>query len=260
MMKIGCCAYSYRDYITTGKMTLEGFIEEAHKIRLDGVELTGYYFTSTERKYLHNLKRLCLEKGLSISMASCGAHLFNPKEETEKNIEEIKRWLEVAYELGAPCLRVFGGRWPTPNYTKEEAIKIAIETGKACVRYAEDLGVVIALENHGGITRLADDVVKIIEGVNSDWFKLNLDTGNYPDNLYVDMEKSAPYTVHVHAKVESRTEKGPIKLDYTKIRQILEGVGYNGWISIEFEVENQDPVGEVPKFAEYLQRVFSGIS
>ena len=262
MMKIGCCAYSYRDQILSGKMTLKSFIEEAHNIRLDGVELTGYYFKSTEKPYLYRLKRLCLEKGLSISMVSCGAHLWSPREEdVKRDLNEIKRWVKVAYELGAPCLRVFGGRWPPAGglagFTIDDAIEAAIEVGGECADFGADYGVVIALENHGGITRFADDVIRIIRGVGSDWFRLNLDTGNYRDRIYEDIEKSAPYTVHVHAKTGVKLSGGSVEipLDYGRIRHILEGVEYNGWISIEYEAE-EDPMVGVPRFAEELRKVF----
>ena len=263
MIKIGCCAYSYRELINRGKMTLESFIEEAHKIRLDGVELTGYYFQSKERPYLYRLKRLCLEKGLPISMVSCGAHLWSAEKEKRENvIEEIKQWIDITHELGAPCLRVFGGRWPPPpEYatewkSMEHAVDAAVEVGRACAEYGASRGVVVALENHGGITRFADDVIRIIEEVDSKWFRLNLDTGNYRDRPYEDIEKSIPYTVHIHAKVAVKSGTGSVKLDYEKIRRILDDAEYNGWVSIEYE-EKENPLKGVPRFAEYLRTVFS---
>lgn len=43
MIKIGCAAYSYRNYFEKGTMSHEDFIEEAHRIGLDGVKLTLYW-------------------------------------------------------------------------------------------------------------------------------------------------------------------------------------------------------------------------
>ncbi|HIE14977.1 TPA: sugar phosphate isomerase/epimerase [Candidatus Bathyarchaeota archaeon] len=262
LIKIGCCAYSYRDLLVKGNMSLEDFVEEAYKNRLDGVELTSYYFKSTEKRYLYSLKRLCLEKGLSISMVSCGAHLWSPeREEREKNLEKIKRWINITYELGAPCLRVFGGRWPPPqeNLEKkpsiEDAINEAIEIGEKSAEYTTDRGVVIALENHGGITISADDVIKIIKGVDSPWFRLNLDTGNYKEDIYCEIEKSTPYAVHVHAKVSLKRRGEVLKLNYERIRKILMNAGYNGWISIEYE-EAENPKTGIPRFISYLKNIF----
>ena len=39
-MKIGCCAYSYRQYLLSGEMNLEDFIDTAVELGIDGVELT----------------------------------------------------------------------------------------------------------------------------------------------------------------------------------------------------------------------------
>ncbi len=56
-MKIGCCAYSYRKYLTSGRMSLEQFVDIASDLGIEGVELTSYYFPSTDAAYLHSLKR-----------------------------------------------------------------------------------------------------------------------------------------------------------------------------------------------------------
>ena len=47
-MKIGCAAYSFRQYLTNGEMNLEGFLQKAVEMDMDGVELTAYYFPSTD--------------------------------------------------------------------------------------------------------------------------------------------------------------------------------------------------------------------
>ena len=56
-MRIGCCAYSYRDALTSGSMTLEQFLDAAVAMNLDGVELTTYYLKQTDRDYLNRIKR-----------------------------------------------------------------------------------------------------------------------------------------------------------------------------------------------------------
>ena len=66
-MKIGCCAYSYRQYLLSGKMNLKEFIDTAVEIEVDGVELTSYYFPSTKLNYLNEIKQYCFKKGIDIS-------------------------------------------------------------------------------------------------------------------------------------------------------------------------------------------------
>ncbi|MGB9717305.1 MAG: sugar phosphate isomerase/epimerase family protein [Thermoproteota archaeon] len=252
MIKIGCAAYSYRDYLKDGRMSYEDFIEEAHSIGLDGVEMTLYWLPSREPQYFRNLKRIALSRGLPISCAGISTNFCNPDPmERERMIKAVEEGVSIARELGAPALRVFGGYVPE-GYSEEQAILWTIEALRRCVKYADENGVVIALENHGGITARADSVVRIVESVGSPWLRVNLDLGNYRESTYKDIAKTVPYAVHIHGKV-SVSEN--IRVDYEKVKRILEDKDYNGFISIEYE-EKEDPKTGVREFARYLLRLF----
>lgn len=252
MIKIGCAAYSYRDYLQDGRMSYEDFIEEAHRLGLDGVELTLYWLPSDESAYFRKLKRLALFRGLPISCAGISTNFCNPDpSEREKAVRSVERGLDIAHELGAPCLRVFAGYIPE-GHTVADATDWTVQALKKCAHIAENTGVVIAVENHGGVTARADNVVKIIEGVGSAWVRVNLDLGNYIESTYEEIAKTLPYAVHLHAKV---SVGGDGKLDYRKIRTILEEGDYNGFLSIEYEEEEDSKTG-VPDFARHLFTLF----
>lgn len=252
MIKIGCAAYSYREYLKDGSMTYEDFIEEAYHIGLDGVELTLYWLPSKDASYFRKLKRLSLSRGLPISCAGISTNFCNPNiSERKQAIKAAKEGLDMAYELGAPCLRVFGGRVPEGS-TETEATEWTIESLRSCIGHAEDRGVVIAMENHGGVTARADNVMRIVKGVDSPWFRMNLDLGNYRESTYDEIAKTVPYAVHTHAKVS--VARG-VKLDYQRVKEILEAEGYNGFLSIEYEEEEDAKTG-VPRFAENLLNLF----
>ena len=107
-MRIGCCAYSYRQYLTSGDMVIEDFIDLASDIGIDGVELTAYYFPTTEKDYLHSLKRRCLVQGVDVSGAAVGSKLTLAfEDERAAEVRMVKEWLGHAVELGAPELRFF---------------------------------------------------------------------------------------------------------------------------------------------------------
>ncbi|MEM2849855.1 MAG: sugar phosphate isomerase/epimerase family protein [Candidatus Bathyarchaeia archaeon] len=252
MIKIGCAAYSYRDYLKDGRMGYEDFIEEAYRIGLDGVELTLYWIPSKDPSYLRKLKRLAFSRGLPISCAGISTNFCTPDgSERERMVKAVEEGLNIARELGAPALRVFGGYTPR-GYTEAEATNWTIEALKTCVSYAEEKGVVIALENHGGITARADNVAKIVKSVGSPWLGVNLDLGNYTESTYEDIAKTIPYTVHIHGKIS--ITKG-VSVDYGEVKEMLVKGGYNGFISIEYE-EEEDPKTAVPKFAKYLLNLF----
>ncbi len=144
-MRVGCCAYSYRQYLgnyrdpkdpKTGTMTLESFMQRCSDMDLDGVELTGYYFASTDDAYLNRLKALACKLGLHISGAAVGNNFcqVDPADRA-RQVADVKKWTDVAYKLGAPCLRVFAGPAPQGR-TDEECMGWVVQCLKECAAYA----------------------------------------------------------------------------------------------------------------------------
>ncbi|MGQ9730116.1 MAG: sugar phosphate isomerase/epimerase family protein [Candidatus Zipacnadales bacterium] len=254
-MRLGCCAYSYRDLLKDGRWTLEDFIRTCCELGLDGVELTSYYFPTTERAYLNTIKRCCASYGLHISGGAVGSNFCKADPgERRAQVEMTKEWIDHCVVLGAPCIRVFAG--PVPEgHTEEEAVDWAVAALRECAAYGKERGVVVALENHGGITASAQQVDRLVREVNNDWFGVNLDFGNYR-NPATEFALTAPHAVTTHAKVTYRdTEGNRQKVDYALVRQVMEGVGYRGYISIEYE-EPEDAVEGVARFVEELKTVF----
>ena len=251
-MKISCAAYSFRQYLQSGEMSLEDFIRKGYEMGLDGVELTAYYFPATEAEYLKRLKRLALTYGLDIAGTAIGGSFALPEEARTEQVALAREWVDVSVTLGAPCLRVFAG--PVPEgHTEQEAMAWCIAGLKEAAEYAEEKGVVLALENHGGITATFEQVRQLVEGVGSDWLRVNLDLGNYRADPYREIAETVPYAVTTHVKTQARDASGqPFLLDHPRILQILREKGYKGYLSIEYEAE-EDPLLAVPRFANYLK-------
>lgn len=260
-MHVSCAAYSFRDALNSKQMTLEKFLEKSKEMGLDGVELTAYYFPETSEEYLKRLKRLAFRYGLDISGTAVGNNFCQADpEKRREHIAMVKKWLDISMILGAPCLRVFAGSVPQ-GYTEGEARKWTIEALKECAEYAGSKGVMLALENHGGITATADQTISLVKAVESEWIGINLDCGNYRQSPYQEIENTAPYAITVHAKTHVHTPSGIQELDYDRILQILKKAGYRGYITIEYE-EKEDPFVAVPRFARqllYLVRKHEGV-
>jgi len=253
-MKLGCCAYSYRDYLTKDQMTLEQFITLCREMDLDGVELTAYYFRTTAKEYLHRIKRHCFREGLHIAGTAVGSNFTQADAEARlKQVQMTKNWIDHAVILGAPSIRVFAGGVPE-GHTEEEAFRWAVECLQECAEYGGQHGVVVALENHGGITATGDQVKKLVQAVDHDWFGINLDFGNYR-TPYAEYEQTAPHAVTTHAKVTYRSLEGKkTPVDYARVVEIMKAVGYQGYLNIEYEEPEEARVG-VPRFVEELKRV-----
>jgi len=253
-MRLGCCAYSYRDLLTRGEMTLPQFVEVCAKLGLDGVELTAYYFPTTERSYLNDIKRCCAAYGLHISGTAVGSNFCQPNEgKLRGQIDLTKAWIDHSVVLGAPCIRVFAG--PAPEgHTEDEAVAWAVAAMRECAEYGGERGVLVALENHGGITATAEQVLRLVREVNHEWFGVNLDFGNFRDPS-AEFPPVAPHAVTTHAKVTHYDVAGnPQKVDYRFVREVMEAVGYRGYLNIEYE-EPEDPTTGVPAFVEELRTI-----
>lgn len=83
--------------------------------------------------------------------------------------------------------RVFGGTVPKGRSEDEAAGWVASILQRAG-EYAGTQGVILGLENHGGITLMADRIIQIIKKVDSPWVAMNLDTGNFRDDSYARSE------------------------------------------------------------------------
>jgi len=113
--------------------------------------------------------------------------------------------------------------------------------------------VILALENHGGLTADAAGTLALVEPFDGNpWVRLNLDFGNFTGDIYGQYEACAPCTATTHTKVTVRQGEGREPIDYRRVVRIMRAAGYNGYISIEYE-EKEPPIPAVERFAAYLR-------
>lgn len=256
-IKVGCAAYSYKKYLKGegASMALEDFIETAAEIGCDGVELTSYYFPADVTiQYINKLKRRAFLLGLDVSGTAVGNRFtFPPGKERDAQVAGLKKWINHAAEMGAPCMRIFAGAAPEGS-SEEEAIRWVVECIRECADLAAQRGVLLALENHHGVTSTAEQVLAIVGAVKSEWVGVNLDTGNFrTEDPYADIAKLAPYAVTTHFKTEITPSSGAKeKADPKRIVGILRDAGYRGYLTLEYEAAD-DPKTAVPQVIRSLK-------
>lgn len=256
-MCVSCCAYSYREELQNGSMTLEGFLETIAGLGFDAAELTAYYFPATDRPYLNRIKRRVHELGLAVSGTAVGNDFTQPDAEgRRKHVQMTKDWIHHSVVLGAPTLRVFAGP-VREGVAWEEALKWCAACLQECAVEAEKEGVILVLENHGGLTSDAEGTLNLLKEVGSDWLRLNLDFGNFTGDVYRQFQLCAPYAAATHAKVHYNGPSGREAVDYERVRAILQEAGYRGYIAMEYE-EPEPARSGVPAFAQTLFRAFRG--
>ncbi|MBM3246030.1 MAG: sugar phosphate isomerase/epimerase [Candidatus Omnitrophica bacterium] len=261
-MKLGLCSWSYHKSLEAGNLTFSGLLEKAAgELKLGGIDIIADHLPGADKKSLLTYKKMATDLHLTICCLSPGNNFGKAAAaERKKEVEAIKKWLEAGFILGAPVLRIFSG-WPEPCADKEKLWPLMVECIKECEKYAKDAGIVLAIEPHndGGFLPTAVDTLRLVKEINSEWVKLNLDTGNYQDkDNYKAIEDTIGYAPHIHAKVHHMSEDNrELYFDYDRIFQILKKAQYRGFFSLEFEGQDffqQDEMVYIPKAVAMLKR------
>ena len=270
---LSLAGYSFRDYMKDSTHKRDKQADPAKQIDLfqfvdycadhgcTGTELTSYYFPKElTTDYLIRLRRHAFLRGVAVSGTAVGNNFAQPKgARRDQEIADVKQWIDRAAILGAPHIRVFAGS--PDGISKEEALELCTAALQECSDYAGTRGIMLGLENHGGIVSEPADLLKIIRGVKSPWLGVNLDTGNYfTEDPYGDMTQLAPYAVNVQIKPEigrrrdGRVQKEPA--DLPRVVKIIRDANYQGYLALEYE-SAEDPWTAVPRLLKQLAGLFA---
>ena len=254
----GCCAYSYDKDLRHGSMTLEDFILKAVEFEIVAVDMTAYYFKSTDPEYLHNLRQLAYRHGVAFSGVACGASMVQATADKRADVlSQIRKWVDVTDELGASHLRIFAGTLPDGTNMKE-AIDWVVESMKPACDYSGRKGITLGLEDHEGVTQTSDVCLEIMQRVGSPYASINLDITNFiatpTQDAYAQIAACLPYStgnIHIRDHFYDHT---PVDMD--RVWQMFAQAGYQGYVSAEYEVSFPDslpPSTGVPKLLESIR-------
>jgi sugar phosphate isomerase/epimerase len=246
----GCCAYSYRAYLTSGQMTMEDFLLKAVDLGVHGVDITTYWLKSTEPAYLHSLRHLAFRHGLPFSGAAIKTEMCqSDPARREVEVANIRKWVDATELLGASHLRVFGGKVPD-GATDAQAIDWTAETMKPACDYAAQKGITLGLESHHGITGKASNILAILIRVDSPFAGCNLDISNFAEDPYSQVESLIPFATHTHIRDWYGDPHKPLDLD--RMWQMFAKGGYQGYMSVEYEGD-EDAMTGVPKLVDRVK-------
>jgi len=252
----GLCAYSFREDLKSGKMTMEDFIRKGVDLRTQGVDMTGYWWKSQDPSYLTGLRHLAFKNGMMFSGAACGSSMVQTDAAKRAQIlDEIKKWTDATALLGAPHLRIFGGPVPA-GVTVAQALDWCVETMKPACDYAATKGVTLGVENHDGVTQKADVCLELMRRVDSPYAGINLDITNFvadsDDDQYRQIEACIPYATHTH--IRDRFGDSHHAIDFDRVWKMFAKGGYKGFMSVEYEGE-EDPNTGVPKLLDRIRQL-----
>ncbi len=274
--RIGVSTYSFWQFNGPKENSpIEDCIEKAAEMGFDGIEFLLMQMESTENSYLQKLKRQAFQAGLDImGFSTHQGFVFPVKERRDEEIKKTIGQIETAYQLGIPTMRLNTGRWGTTKsfddlmankgiepilegYTDDEGFKWVIDAIEQCLPTAEKCGVVLGLENHWGLGRTAEGVLRIVDAVDSPWLQVTADTGNFLERQYEQLEMLAPKTFLIQAKTYFGGGKWyTLDIDYNRVAEIFRKVNYRGYVSVEFEGK-ADPMEAVPQSLKTIRDAFT---
>ena len=232
-------------------MDFPRFVRERYGLGL--VELCQVHFPSSSPAYLQEVK--CALQDAGVQMVNLPIDVGNISQldeaKREQDIKNIKRWMEAAAYLGSPCARVNSGHQPEG----QEDIGITVASYRELADYAARLGIKVLLENHGGLSAKPENILKLVESVGREEFRLCPDFGNFDEEVrYQGLAAMFPYAAMAHAKTLDLDESGnERRYDFGRCMRIAQEAGYSGPFSIEYEDEG-DAYVEVARSVALLRR------
>jgi sugar phosphate isomerase/epimerase len=170
-------------------------------------------------------------------------------------IAKVKAWVEHTSRLGGKAIRIFAGNVAKGDDEERARARAVAAIQEAC-DHAAKYGIYLALENHGGITATADQLLAIVKAVKHDHFGVNLDTGNFHTaDPYGDLERIAPYAVNAQVKTEIKAAgKQTEEADLPRLVEILRKANYRGYVALEYEAR-EDAKAAVPRHLAALRKL-----
>ena len=265
-LKVGLYSITFLGIWYRGEaLTLEEMIKRAKNYGYEGLEIDGKRphgnpldWPTKRCKELHSVSD---GEGIEIHGVAANNDFSSPiPEYRECQIAYVKELIRMTSDLGARTLRMFLA-WPgvtkhpqLAKYTTAKDIwKFTHETFTAeqiwtwcregiaeCSRYAEDAGVVLALQNHAPVIRDYRDVLRMVKEVNSPSLKVSLDApimaDKSPENIRRAAKAVGNLQVLSHFGGEyDRDKNGKVEgaAFYKPFIRAMNDIGYSGYLSYE---------------------------
>ncbi len=201
-MKLGAIPILYFDRIFRGEMRPEEWYAEAAGVGLDGVELYDRFVGEWSEGSVARQAEAIRDAGLEVSMYTtyCDFAPRDPALRADQR-EQVRRGIRSAVLAGTDLVRVVAGNW-VAGQEREETLGLVADGLRGCLDVAEEHGVVLAFEDHPVIGTDPRDFLRILELVDDERLKINLDTSNPMEagaSVLDLLPRVVPRVVHLHA-------------------------------------------------------------
>ena len=268
-MRIGLVSYTYHRFFGEPYLpvqedpgvewTMLDVVRKTAELGLDGILLETKLMPSRDVDFLHTLRKALDDAGLQRDVSWGTPNGLNTGKSPEA-VEDLLAHIDLMHLLDVNVLRIVGGSKRTAHEPHGPALeRLATIIRERCVPAAERAGVTLAFENHWDYT--AEEVLGLIQAVDSPWLKVTLDTGNalrVGDDPVEAARLLAPYVVATNMKDigtpwpgadDWRAEFpcvpfGRGLIDIAEIARILDGNGLDPMLAIEVDRPREDFLDE----------------
>lgn len=173
------------------------------------------------------LRRFCEDKGLIVSQID-GAYPMMGPNGSAYGVQYVQQAIRFASELGCPMVDTVDGAFETPGMTRKEVFRVTCDNYAQVLPWAEDYKVIVNVEPHGPYTNDLDFMQKLFKHFDSEWLRLNFDTGNsfiagHDPLEYVKTLRQ--YLTHCHIKDVSPDLAAAVRGEETGIGSSIVPVG-----------------------------------
>lgn len=272
-MKVGIDSYCYHRFFgevypdqkpPVKNMTMEDFLKRAKELKVDGVSLESCFFPNFDEGWLKNLKSQLDEYGFDRVFA-WGHPDGLERGQNWTAYEEMIACVPRAKAIGADVMRVVGSSLMFRHEPHGPQIKALVKMFKQAIPIAKEYGVKMAVENHIDFT--SEEILQLLEEVDSEYLGLNFDTGNFLrllDNPVKGMEKLAPFVYATHVK-DLMPDKnasptdwfffagvpvGKGLIDNKALAQMLHKANYKGFLAVEIDHPHTEWTGREDEAVE----------
>jgi sugar phosphate isomerase/epimerase len=304
--KLGLYSISYAGMWYDGPaLSIQAFVDRARRFGFEGVELDGraphalpYLLDEDDRKAIVDYVG---EQGIELAALAANNDFSSPViEHRDAHVQMVIAMIELCRDLGAPVLRVFtawrgsstlngrgtyevarpGYGLAYPQTPEMDRWKYCLEAFRIVTRFAEDAGVVLALQNHPPVVRNSADCLAMAQEIDSPNFKLSFDVSGeraWQDSEWIlgqaraigdrwahshfsgDFVRAADGTVE---RVPLGRALGPragnMSWNYDAWVQAMVEVGYDGYVCYEACTPTYLPNGELVPIETIDERVQLG--
>lgn len=251
--KYSLAQWSYHKELFAGDMSNTDFIREASEMGFDGVEFVSQFFQDKveDFDFLDTLKSHLHKHNIApiMIMVDLAGDLGDSDLEARAHaLEAHKKWVDASNYIGCKYTRVNAHG----NGSPDEALTNCKSALTELATYAEENGITILVENHGGHSSDADWLIELIESTYTTNVKALADFDNWclaRENgelwgapcikwydRYEGMDKLLPYAAGLSLKTfEFDTEGYAVRTDFKKMFALIKKHDYQGYLGVEYE-------------------------